>query len=143
MSAIGQIDWGKADNANVDKIKLRQVFAANLTRAMRDKPGLETQSGLAKATGVTQGYLSELIRGESSPTTDMLATLANALDIRPWELLADDEETREAAIRKMLMGPRVSDEKAAKHLPPAPTKEVAKRRRKKAEGGNYPPTDSL
>jgi transcriptional regulator with XRE-family HTH domain len=114
----------------MDKLQLRQVFVDNVERLMKDRPGLDTQTALAKKTGLTQGYISELLRCMSAPTTDTIAVFADAFDCEPWELLTDSETTRENAIRKILMGPRVSNERAAETLPPPPTKAAAIRRKK-------------
>lgn len=45
---------------------------------------------LADAAGVDRGYLSRLLRGHSSPTITMLEKLADALRVRPLDLLRED-----------------------------------------------------
>ena len=90
----------------------------------------DTQAGVAKRAGVAQSHVSRLLRCEAAATTDLIAALSRALDVQPWELLADAEATRQAALEKMILGlPRAAD---------APPKEVAHRRKK--EGGANPRT---
>lgn len=126
-----QIFKAIAHNAGMDKMLLRQIVVDNIVRRMESTPRLSTQTALAAEAKVSQPYLSELLRGESAPTTDLLAKLADAFGCQPWELLADSEATRKAALEKMILGPRVSNERAAEKLPAAPMKEAAARRRKK------------
>jgi transcriptional regulator with XRE-family HTH domain len=98
-----QISSLMANNGAMDKMTMRRVFADNLDRAMKAKPGMN-QTALAKAAGVSQPYVSALLHCHSAPTIDMLTAIAAALDCEPWELLANDQATREAALRKILGG---------------------------------------
>lgn len=134
-----QSDTGIAHNGRMENMELRQILARNLRQAMEDSIGLDTQLALARRAGIAQSHLSEVLRAEASPTTDMLNVLARALGLEPWELLANDEATRQAALQKMILGPRASDARVAENLPPAPKKEAAARRRKKTRGGDNPP----
>lgn len=133
-----QSDNAIAENGDMENIELRQILARNLRQAMAESTSLHTQAALAGKAGMAQSHLSEILRAETSATTDMIATLARALGREPWELLANDEATRQAALQKMILGPRISNERAAEKLPPAPTKEGAKR--KKGGGGEQPPS---
>lgn len=53
---------------------------ARLLEALRDWRGV-TQTRLAEATGLAQGYLSDLERGRRQGTPDTLARIAAALDV--------------------------------------------------------------
>lgn len=71
---------------------------------MEATPGADTQLTLAKRAGVGQSHISRILRQESAATIDVIASLAEALNIQPWELLADSDATRQAALEKMLGG---------------------------------------
>jgi transcriptional regulator with XRE-family HTH domain len=86
------------------KALLRQILAKNLERAMEAAPGADRQLTLAKRAGVGQSHISRILRQESAATIDVIAALAEALNIQPWELLADSDSTRQAALEKMLGG---------------------------------------
>lgn len=123
----------------MEKKPLHQVFIANVTKRMADSAGLKTQVALSKKAGMSQSFLSEILSGQSIPTIETVAGIAEALGCQAWELLADSEATRKAALERMILGSRLPDERAAQLLPPAPTKEVAAKRRKKGGGGESPP----
>ena len=53
---------------------------ARLLEALRDWRGM-TQTRLAEATGLAQGYLSDLERGRRGGTPETLARIAEALDV--------------------------------------------------------------
>jgi plasmid maintenance system antidote protein VapI len=91
-------------NDGMKKAVLRQILARNLQAAMETSPGVDTQMTLAKRAGIGQSHISRILRGESAATIDVIAALAEALNIQPWELLANDEATRQAALEKMLGG---------------------------------------
>lgn len=84
---------------------MRTTLADNTKRLMKAQ-GLN-QSQLAKRSGIAQQDISRILRSKHSTTLDKLEGLAAGLDVRPWELLADDEETRREALRRML-GPASS-----------------------------------
>ena len=46
-----------------------------------------TQEQLAKAAGVSRGYLARLETGRHSPTLDTLRKIAKALRVRPERLM--------------------------------------------------------
>jgi transcriptional regulator with XRE-family HTH domain len=116
---------------------MRRLIAANLKAAL-DRKGWSGNQ-LAHAAKISQTHLAKVLREEAAFSTDILGPLSKALGMGPWELLADSEATREKAIRQLLLGPRIPDDRAAEHLPPAPVKEVAARRRKKDRAGKNPP----
>lgn len=112
-------------NGRVKKADIRQILARNLREAMNNSQTLDTQLALAGRAGISQSHLSEILRGITSVTVDLVNDLAYALGMEPWELLADSEETRQAALAKLMWG-----EKSA------PPKEAARRRGKKSNGGD-------
>lgn len=124
-----------AHNPGMDD--LHKTFVDNL-HARRKELGM-TQQQVAAAAGMSNGFLSEILSGESAPGLGIIGRVAKALRVEPWEMLADGDATRQAALQKLLWGERVSNEKAAEHLPPAPKKEVAAKRIKKGGGGESPP----
>src|SRR3970040_747830 len=58
---------------------------------LRERRALSRED-LARASGVSYSYLSEVERGLKRPSTDVLARLATALDMLPSELLRKIEE---------------------------------------------------
>lgn len=79
------------------------------------------------------------MRSLTSVTVDLLNDLAYALGVQPWELLADSETTRQAAMAKMIWGEHAEDETVGKHLPVPPKKASAAKRRKRGSS-NGPAT---
>ncbi|WP_333822178.1 helix-turn-helix domain-containing protein [Pinisolibacter sp.] len=78
-------DARKAELAVPDDILPAPVSAAllrgaRLLVALRDWRGM-TQMRLAEATGLAQGYLSDLERGRRQGTTETLTRIAMALDV--------------------------------------------------------------
>ena len=69
----------------MDPRDLRQAFAANLRR-LRHAKGI-SQEDLAYEADVNRTYLSKLEKGVSYPGLEIIAKLANALDVEPAELL--------------------------------------------------------
>lgn len=53
---------------------------ARLLEALRDRRGM-TQARLAEATGLAQGYLSDIERGRRTGTAETLGRIAAALDV--------------------------------------------------------------
>lgn len=90
------------DNSGVNAIKLRQVLAANLRAAMQKNPAISTQPKLEAKSGVGQSTISRILKEQGAATLDVIADLAKAVGCQPWELLVDDDETREAALARMI-----------------------------------------
>jgi len=67
-------------------MEIRAVFAENLKKYRRSA-GF-SQEDLAHYAGIERAYVSMLERKQSSPTIDMLAKLAKALEIEPYQLIA-------------------------------------------------------
>lgn len=116
------------DNVRMKKELLRQILADNVARRMQEIPGVDTQITLAKRAGIAQSHVGRILKGAQSIGLDTIAAVSGALGCQPWELLADDEVTRRAAMERMILGPRVADGRAAQTLPPAPSKHAAHKR---------------
>lgn len=72
------------------KKDLRDIFRKNL-RYYRIK-NKYTQEDLADKSGLTDKYISDLERGQFSPSFEKISELAESLDIEPYKLLKDDEK---------------------------------------------------
>jgi transcriptional regulator with XRE-family HTH domain len=90
------------DNVRVAEEQLREVLARNVAARMA-KLDL-TQEALERRAGLGQSTVSRVLTKGGSATLKSLAALAKALECQAWELLVDDEATREAAMRKILRG---------------------------------------
>lgn len=71
---------------------------------MRADPAIGTQPLLAERSGISQAHVSRLLNRHAAATVDVLDALARACRCQPWELLVDDEATREQALRRILGG---------------------------------------
>jgi transcriptional regulator with XRE-family HTH domain len=71
---------------------IRKIFAANLRRA-RQSAGL-SQEELAFRAELDRTYISSLERGIYSATIDVVARLAEALEIEPADLLERPKRPR-------------------------------------------------
>jgi transcriptional regulator with XRE-family HTH domain len=112
----------------MQKRDLRQVLARNIVAAMERVPGLDTQPALAAKAGIAQSQVSRILRAEIGCGLDILNALSTALQVEPWELLADSNATRRAAVEKMLWNEDgVSDAHVKRHIA------MSKERRKTAK----------
>jgi transcriptional regulator with XRE-family HTH domain len=75
----------------MDPRDLRQAFASNLRR-FRHAKGI-SQEDLAYEADVNRTYLSKLEKGVSYPGLEIVAKLADALEVEPAELLMRPETT--------------------------------------------------
>lgn len=89
-------------NGEVTEEQLRVVLARNV-EARQKLLGL-TQEAMEARAGLGQSTVSRILTLGGSATLRSLAALAKALDCQPWELLVDDDATREAALKKILGG---------------------------------------
>lgn len=69
-------------------MNIREIFARNL-RKQRQAKGL-SQEKLAHLAGIDRTYISSLERCVYAPTIDMVATLAEILEVSPADLLESD-----------------------------------------------------
>lgn len=111
---------------------LRQTLAANITAELERSRILDSANSLAKRAGISQSHLSKVLRCDAALTTDKLAAIADALGCQPWELLANTEATRKAALERMLGGPvrPVSDQRVEESFPPVKKTAGSKRRKR-------------
>jgi DNA-binding XRE family transcriptional regulator len=80
-----EIESGKEEL--LSHVEVKELLAAKTPLAFwRKKRGL-TQAALAKATGVAQGFLSEIEAGQKPGTTATLRKIADALRITVDDLL--------------------------------------------------------
>lgn len=114
------------------KAELRQIVGDNIRAAIERSESVTSINALAKKAGVSQSNLSEAMRNLSALTTDTLAEIAACLDCQPWELLANTESTRKAALERMLGGPvkLVPNRRVEEVFPPVPKSVAAKRKRR-------------
>ena len=77
-------------------------FHENL-RTLRLARGL-TQPLLAEKAGIEQSYLSKLENGRSRPSEDVLARLAQALEVKPETLTQNGDEAEERSRRWLRLG---------------------------------------
>lgn len=68
------------------KQSTQQYLISNL-RQLMDASELKTQSQLAKASGVSQTNISNIMRGEILPTIGTVEALAAAFGLESWQLL--------------------------------------------------------
>lgn len=115
------------DNERMRKELLRQILAANVSRRMEETPGADTQKALAKRAGIGQSHVSRVLNGRQSVGIDIVAAVSGALGCQPWELLADDEITRRAAMERMILGTTPPPPQPAGYV----AKQVAHKRRRK------------
>ncbi len=66
--------------------KISRAHMPKIIRRYRALAGMSQQK-LADSIGVSKGFISALEAGRSVPNIDMLILLANALGVRPGEML--------------------------------------------------------
>lgn len=99
----------------------KAALIKNLKRALEKHPSIKNSTQLARFTywpagpkmgkKIAQRSVSDLFRLQtkegdaiSSPSLDMIAGVARALDMETWELLVDSEATRRRAVERALGG---------------------------------------
>ena len=93
-----RMGYGIRDNSCVDGEQLKAILAKNVRERMA-LLGLKQDY----VPGVSQSTISRiLLRGPGYPTLETLANVAKGLSCQPWQLLVDDDQIREDAIRKAL-----------------------------------------
>jgi hypothetical protein len=116
-----------AQNLLMVERQVRQTLARNVADRMHRDPALDTQKKLSGKSGVAQPHISRILRCTTGATIDAVGGLARAFGCQPWELLVDTELTRQAALKRMIIGTAAPDERVAEMLGVAPK---APRRRK-------------
>jgi transcriptional regulator with XRE-family HTH domain len=66
------------------------VIARNVRQA-RKRAGL-SQADVATRSGFSDSYLSEIERGRTNPSAEVLERIAQTLGLRPYQLLLEEEE---------------------------------------------------
>ena len=61
-------------------------------RNMRQEKGLSQEALASRLDMVSNGYISRLESGQKNPTLEMVFKLAEALEIKAWELIKLVEE---------------------------------------------------
>ena len=87
---------------------------------LRERKGLSRED-LARTSGVSYSYLSEVERGLKRPSTDVLARLATALDMLPSDLLRYVEEVSakgRGLFRKRSSRPRCTNTREGRRRSP-------------------------
>jgi transcriptional regulator with XRE-family HTH domain len=112
-------------------LQLPQLLAVNVLRAMERDPSIDTQQKLAARSGLSQQHVSRILRAEVSAGLEVIGALAKALRCQPWELLVDEEATRQAALERMIVR---NDPKAAAAAPAADHAVVVPLRKKRGSG---------
>ena len=81
---------------------LTELFRANLEKLMKADRTLNSQPKVAAASKVAQTSVGRILRGEQSPTLDMVQALATAFDLEPWQMLVPDLEPGNPPITKQI-----------------------------------------
>lgn len=79
-------------------MKIREVLATNLKRLRKERQW--TQEDLAGEASVDRGYISKLENSKKEAGLDILPKLADALGVRPADLLTPIKNARESAKKK-------------------------------------------
>jgi transcriptional regulator with XRE-family HTH domain len=81
---------------------LTDQFRDNLRRLMEADRQLHSQPRLAAASRVAQTSIGRILRGEQSPTLDMVHKLATAFGLEAWQMLVPDLEPDNPPITKQI-----------------------------------------
>lgn len=79
--------------------KIIHIMGKNIRRFRRAK-GI-TQEKLAETVDVSGSYIGYLERGKKSPSLDLLARIANVLQVDPATLLTETDDTKNAELNKL------------------------------------------
>ena len=79
---------------------LSDLFRDNLRRLMEADRQLQSQPRLAAASRVAQTSIGRILRGEQSPTLDVVHKLAHAFGLEAWQMLVPDLEPDNPPITK-------------------------------------------
>jgi transcriptional regulator with XRE-family HTH domain len=71
----------------------------NLARAMKRRRAVLaiSQAQLAERAGLSAGYVGELETGLKDPSLETLGRIADALEVKPYQLMMSDEDVADAA----------------------------------------------
>lgn len=87
------------ENLGVDAEQLKAILAKNVDERMKAK-GYDQDD----VPGVPQQTISRILdlKQPGFPTLKTILSVANGLGCQPWQLLVNDDQIREEAIRKAL-----------------------------------------
>ena len=74
----------------MDALTIREVFASNLRFFRKNHNPPFTQEKLSELVGKNQNYIGLIEKGKSSPPLEMIALIAQKLDVAPSRLLEVD-----------------------------------------------------
>ena len=74
----------------MDALTIREVFASNLRFFRKNHNPPFTQEKLSELVGKNQNYIGLIEKGKSSPPLEMIALIAQKLDVAPSRLLEAD-----------------------------------------------------
>lgn len=122
-------------------VLLRELLGETLRRRRRAQK--RTLRDVSKQANVSLGYLSEIERGHKEPSSELLASVCGALQVRLSEVLAEvsrevaaherGEEQRAAQGRQVAVLPLAPEQRAAEQ-PREKDEEMQRRRRHAAHG---------
>jgi transcriptional regulator with XRE-family HTH domain len=97
MRSIGLIKNSSPCYHNDKEVALMidPVLVGSVIRGLREKKG-KTQEVVSGLAGLDRTHYSKIERGLRSPTLDTLFRIAQALDMKPHELLLEIEKALEA-----------------------------------------------
>lgn len=73
---------------NQEQMPEPKPVGRNLAMLMRWKDW--NQSDVSRKSGVSQRHISDILRGLSDPTTDIIEKLAESFAVQPWQMLMPD-----------------------------------------------------
>lgn len=106
----------------------RELLAANVRKLMDKAAGMESPEKLAAKCRWPNGhkkagkliaprtirYLLDCRQDAPSPSVDLIFAIASALSRQPWELLADDDQTRHYLLGMLMASRPASNENVAR-----------------------------
>lgn len=82
-------------------IYIQKTCGLNI-RLYRKAKGL-TLNQMSQAVGITSSYLGYLERGQRNPSLDIIARIADVLEVRPYQLLLNNEDNFDMSLHKLLL----------------------------------------
>lgn len=71
-------------------MSLRDIFIKNLKKFRKEKS--YSQMKLAEKCNTSTSYLGEIEIGKKFPSIDMIESICNALEIKPYQLFLEEED---------------------------------------------------
>lgn len=76
--------------SHIRVMQLKDIVISNLNSLMAERSECSSQNALAKKSGVSQSHVGRILRGESTPTVEMIEALAKALKTAAPQLLSEN-----------------------------------------------------